>query len=171
MSWSDKQTVKKGDIGEQIVTDYLEKKGMIVYEPVTHKAHGFDKLVTKGKDKLIIVEVKTKARRNNFPDTGIDYRHYLGYKTVSKRHNIPVWIFFVDEMLGEIYGNNIEILETPNSYLYQGKSLSYPLVKSYDNSKIIYFYQPSMIKIHSLTPEQIIDIKKYSSRNYNYVNR
>jgi len=169
MNWEDKTEVKKGNIGELIVNDYLKSKGFIVYEPVTDKAHGFDRLVSKGKEKFIIVEIKTKAKRNKYPDTGIDYRHYLEYKTISKKHNLPVWLFFVDEMLGEVYGENLEILEKPNSYEYNGMNFSYPLVKTYTNSKIIYFYQPIMKKISTLTELQIEEIKQYSTRKYNYV--
>jgi len=168
MNWNDKTTVKKGNIGEQIVNDYLASKGLIVYEPITNRAHGFDRLVSKGKEKLVIVEIKTKAKRNAYPDTGIDYRHYLEYKAISKKHNLPVWLFFVDEMLGEIYGSTIETLEQPNCYEFNGKTLSYPMVKQHKNSKIIYFYQPQMKTISKLTHEQIQNIKEFSTRSYDY---
>ena len=54
----------KGEIGEQIVTQYLEKKGWIVYFQFTkNKAHAFDMLCTYNKEKVIALDVKTKARQ------------------------------------------------------------------------------------------------------------
>ena len=47
MSWQDKIQVKKGNIGEKIVRNYLEKKGFIVYEPKTNGSHPFDKIAIK----------------------------------------------------------------------------------------------------------------------------
>jgi len=166
MDWKDRIEVKKGDIGEQIVNDYLLSKGLIVYEPITEKAHGFDRLVSVGKERFVIVEIKTKAKRNKYPDTGIDYRHYIEYKTISEKHNLPVLLYFVDEMLGEIYGDRLDILERPNCYNYKESVLSYPKVEQYGRVKLIYFYQPTMKKIHTLTDGQIQNIKKYSSRSY-----
>ena len=168
MDWEDKETVKKGNIGERLVNDYLHKIGLIVYEPITDGAHAFDKLVAKGKERLIIAEVKTKAKRSYYPDTGINYRHYLEYKKISENHNLPVWLFFVDEVLGEIYGGKLSDLEQPNSYELNGKNYSYPVVNGSDNDKIIYFYQPSMKSVCKLTPEQIEEIKAHSTRNYEY---
>ena len=76
MSWQDKEQVKKGDIGELIVREYLEKKGYIVYEPKTNGSHPFDKIAIKSKNDMIIVEVKTKARMNKFNATGFDLKSY-----------------------------------------------------------------------------------------------
>ena len=42
MSWEDKIQVKKGNLGENIVKDTLEKKGYVVYKCVTERAHAFD---------------------------------------------------------------------------------------------------------------------------------
>lgn len=169
MAWKDKKTVKKGDIGEKIVDDYLRKKGLIIYKPISDNAHSFDRLVSQGKNKFVIVEVKTKAKRNAFPDTGIDYRHYKEYKAVSNKHNMPVWLFFVDEMLGEVYGNDLEKLEAKTEIEHNSKKLAYPMVKEYKASTIIYFYQPSMKLISKLTKEDIEEIKKYASRNHVYI--
>ena len=79
MNWSDKTQVKKGDIGERIVKDLLEKKGYSVYKAITEKAHAFDFLAIKGKKQLLFVEVKTKAKTNKWPATGLDIRHWNEY--------------------------------------------------------------------------------------------
>ncbi len=92
MSWEDKTTVKKGNIGERIVSDYLNSKGFIIYEPKTDGSHGFDRIIQK-RDKneiyLAIVEIKSKSRRIYLPDTGINYNHYLEYIEFSKKYNLP----------------------------------------------------------------------------------
>jgi len=168
MDWQDKKEVKKGDIGERIINDWLEENNLIVYEPVTGGAHGFDRLVSKGKKQLVIVEIKTKAKRNYFPDTGIDYKHYSKYKEISKKHNLTVLIFFIDEMLGQIYFGRLSELDMPNEYYYNGKYYSYPKVET-KKQKIIYFYQPNMKVIKSLKKEEIDAIKKHQSRNYDYI--
>lgn len=170
MDWQEKETVKKGNIGESIVTKYLEKLGYIVYEPVTDGAHAFDKFISLNKKSLAIAEVKTKAKRNFMPDTGIDFRHYNEYKLVSEKYNLDFFIFFIDEMLGCIYGGKLSELEKPNCYEYNDNFISYPKVEQNKNgSKIIYFYQPNMKIIHELSIEEIELIKSFNTRNYNYL--
>jgi len=168
MEWQDRETVKKGDLGEEIVSKYFDEKGYVIYKPISNRAHGFDRLVSHGKDRFVIVEVKTKAKRNSFPDTGINYKHYLEYRKISEKHNLPVFIYFVDEMLGQIYGGELDKLEIPDCYEFNGKNFSYPLIEQYDKTKIIYFYQPTMNVIKELTPEQIEHIKSFSTRNHDY---
>jgi hypothetical protein len=42
MKWEDKAQVKKGNIGEKIIQQYLEGKGWKVYKPFTKGAHWFE---------------------------------------------------------------------------------------------------------------------------------
>lgn len=160
MNWKDKKEVKKGNIGEKIVNDFLEKKGFVIYKSITDSAHSFDRLAIKDKQRLIIAEIKTKARRNKYKDTGFNLRHYNEYKKISEKHNLPVYIFFVDEMLGKIYGNWLSILEEP--YL---KILQYPAILN----DIIYFHLDKMIDICDLSEQEINDLKNYSQRKYEYI--
>jgi len=164
MNWEEKTQVKKGDVGERIVQHHLEKRGYIVYRTRTNKPHMFDMLITKDNQRLILCEVKTKPRRNFYPDTGIDYKDYLGYCNISNIYKLPFWLFFVDEMLGEIYGGLLSKLEKPTTFLVDGKKLTYP---SYQKN-IIYFHQPSMRVVGSLNSEEIQEIKRNNTRNYNY---
>lgn len=110
MEWCDKFQVKKGDFAEVIVHKYLENKGYVVYKPSTEGSHAFDRLAIKNKEKVIIAEIKAKAKLNKYDETGFELRHYNDYKKISERHNLPVFIFFVDEMLKEIYGNFLHVL-------------------------------------------------------------
>jgi len=161
MDWKDKIQVKKGNFGEKIINDYLEKKGFIVYVPITEKAHAFDRLAVKDKKIFIIAEIKTKAKLNYYNATGFDIKHYKEYKLLSVKYNIPVFVFFIDEMIGKIYGNWLNELEKQIE-----DDLNYP-----DFTKIkgvVLFSLSTMKTIAELTQEQIEKLKEYSSRNYNY---
>ena len=162
MNWEDKPQVKKGSIGENIIRGYLESKGWVVYEPITDKAHGFDKLCMKGKQQLIIAEVKTKARLNILNATGFDNKHFKEYKYISSKHGIEVFIFFVDEHLKKIYGNKLSVLEKP----YKASDGEYPRLIA--NDKIIIFSLEVMHHVANLSEGESNDIKKYNTRNYEY---
>lgn len=165
-TWNSKTTVKKGTVGEQIVRQYLSKLGFISYAPETEGAHPFDKLVaSRDKTTIMIAECKTKARRDYYPDTGIDLRHYNDYKTVSYNHNLRVFIFFVDEKLKSVYGNYLDELEVPRQVkLNSGKIIDYPLIQQ----PIIYFPIEAMKTIGSLSEEQARTLETLSTRNPAY---
>ncbi len=167
MSWDNKLTVIKGDIGEALVNSWLEDKGFVVYKPITNCAHAFDRLAIKNKNFVVIAEVKTKAHRNYFPDTGIDLRHYQSYKYVSKKHNMPVWLFFVDEMKKEIYGNKLDVLDTPLEVQHKAKCIQYPLIDK--ANKIIYFPLQAMVTIAALADADVASLKNSSTRKYEYL--
>lgn len=163
MNWEDKTEVKKGNIGEFIVKNYLESKGFIVYEPVTKGSHPFDKIAVKDKNNMVIVEVKTKARMNKFNATGFNIKSYEYYKFLKDKYNIPLYCFFVDEYLGKIYGNKLGVIE--KKYI-DNKEVLYPNTEIVKN--IILFSLDSMHTIHTLTNSETKEIKKYNTRNYKY---
>ena len=112
MNWEDQTTVKKGNIGEDIVSDYFKARNYIPYKPDAEGSHPFDRIMARAdKKEIFIAEVKTKARRIYYPDTGIDIRHYDSYKYIQDKYNIDVFIYFVDEYLKTIYGNFLRILD------------------------------------------------------------
>ena len=105
MNWIDKPQVKKGNIGEAYVKQFLEKKGYIVYAPVTDGAHKIDFFAHNGKEKNVIcIEAKAKKRMAYFEETGFNYDSYLHYLEVQEKHSIPTYIFFIDEFEKCIYG-------------------------------------------------------------------
>lgn len=157
LDWDNKLSVIKGNFAEEIVRNYLESKGFVVYEPITNGAHCFDKLAVKDKEQFIIAECKAKAKRTYYNDTGINIRSYYEYKKVMGKHKIPVFIFFIDEYLAEIYGNFLSELEKEDD--------NYPI---YQNG-IIYFPMYRMRRnIAGLTPEQCAYLKEHSNRSYEY---
>ena len=154
-SWQDKPQVKRGDIGERIVSDYLESNGYIIYEPITNKAHPFDKLVANpDKKELFIVEVKTKPGRIKYPDTGIDTRAYNTYKTIINTYGLNILLIFVDDFNGSIYGNWITELDKQFE--------NYPKVEK----NIIYWHQKQMIMFKQLSNEECKEIRNYHTGNY-----
>ena len=160
-TWSDKPSVVKGVLAEAIVRDFLQDKGFIVYEPVNEGAHGFDKLAVKDKRQFIIAECKAKAKRSKYDDTGFNIRHYLEYKFVEEKHGIPVFVFFIDEHLAEIYGNFLSRLDKET--LHGGEI--YP--KRYNG--IIYFPMCNMKRyIHRLSEKDSEALKSHSRRSYGY---
>lgn len=152
MSWSDKIQVKKGDIGEEIIKTYLENKGWIVYKPVTNGAHYFDMFCTKNKNKIIALDVKTKARLNKFEATGIDIRHYNDYKRVMENLSVEFYLFFVDDKNGMVHCQELSKLPKPFKI----------------TNTIYAWYLKDMIYLFTLTDEYIKKLSTFDSRNYKY---
>jgi len=164
--WS--KAVKKGALGEFIVDALLSKKNIVPYHPVFDGPHPFDRLCASlDKKRLYIIEVKTKARRTHYPDTGINIRHYNEYKYVRDHYNIPVFLVFVDEGERRIYGNFLTKLEKPKAVAterWHAPIVNYPL----EENGIIYFPLNSMIDIAKLDEREAEKLKELSARSYLY---
>ena len=158
--------LKKGAVGERIVRGLLEKNGWVVYQPITNGAHCFDMLSIKDKKKAIAIDVKAKARMNKWPATGVNERHFLEYKAFSETHNMPFWIFFVDELLGKIYGNELKELEVPievEGEMYP-KTIQWP-----GNSPAIrYWSLASMKLLADISEEEMKELSSYNQRSHGY---
>lgn len=164
-NWNDKITVKKGNIGELIVDQELERRGFIIFKPTTKGAHGFDRLCVKDKRVAVIGETKTKAKREYYDDTGINYSHYLDYKRMFEKYNLDTLLFFVDEQMGKIYYNKLSVLDVQNVFLRNGKGLVYPLKQG----NIIYFHMDLMITLCKLTGEQVKLLSDFTTKNKSYL--
>jgi hypothetical protein len=100
------ERLKTGHFGERIVDLFLRQKGWVPYRPVDGVAHPFDRLAaTADKKRLCIFEVKTKFRREAYPDTGINKRHFDDYQHITNTYRLPLFLSFVDGKQGEVYGN------------------------------------------------------------------
>lgn len=166
MSWDDRIQVKKGNIGERIVIDYLLKKGVVPYKPVLGSgAHPFDQLcATKDKRRVFVTECKAKPARTYYPDTGIDIRHYKDYKNIQNKYNMDVFIFFIDEDAQEIYGGKISKLSQKTVVHHNNKKIEYPLKQK----GIIYFPLSLMTKIADISNADANRLRKHSTRNSSY---
>ena len=163
--WNDRAEVKKGNIGEQIVDKYLCSIGLIPYFPVFNGPHPFDRLCsTKDKSYLCIADVKAKARRTYYPDTGINIKSYNEYMAMYKKYNIDIRLYFVDEHLKLVYGGKLNELAKPTEVNMNGKIITYPK----EEGIIIYFPLANMIKIQNITDDEVKELKAFSSRNYAY---
>ena len=152
MSWSDKIQVKKGDIGEEIIKKYMESKGWVVYKPITDGAHPFDMLCTKNKTQFLALDVKTKARLNKYPATGIDIRHYNDYKTLTETLSIDFYLFFVDDKVGTVHCQQLSKLPEPfkiTEYIYAWNLID-------------------MVYLFTISNEEIKKLSNFDSRNYKY---
>jgi len=164
--WHNKTTVKKGDVGESIVDAFLMSKNVVPYRPVFYGAHPFDRLLaTPDKKSLFLADVKTKARRNYYPDTGIDIKHYNDYLFIQNKYHIKAFIFFVDESVLKIYGGWLSEISKPTAIVHNGKHIDYPLIQN----GIIYFPVDLMQDISEITEEKATELKQLSQRNYEYL--
>lgn len=165
INWEDRIEVIKGNTGEQIVTEYLIKRGYIPYKPEPIGAHPFDRLcATPDKKRIFVAEIKTKPARVYYPDTGIDIRHYRDYDNIQKTHNLEVFLFFVDQDRKSIYGNKLSRLMEQREVQHSGKILLYPI----QDRGIIYFPLVSMIMVGKLTDAQSETLEELSTRNKAY---
>jgi hypothetical protein len=163
--WGGKR-VDKGNIGEQIVDRFLVSQGYVPYKPDAEDgAHPFDRLVaSKDKKTIFIAEVKTKPGRLYYPDTGIDVRHYEDYKGIRDKYSIDVFLFFVDEEKGCVYGGLLRAIEGETKIMHNGQVLEYPL----RHKGIIYFPIDGMKTLVELTDEEVGKLKGLSTRKEEY---
>lgn len=156
MSWQDRDSVRKGNIGEKIVDDWLLARGWVPYRPIADAAHPFDRLVaSRDKKQIVVVEVKSKPAREAFPDTGIDFRHFCDYRGVATKYRIPVFLAFVDEKASQVYGQFLsKLLQTHREY-----GREYPW-RPRPNKKpdIVYFALSQMRHIANLSSEQVLSL-------------
>ena len=160
-NWENKIQVKKGNYGEKIVRKYLESNGWIVYEPETSGPHAFDMLCVKDKEKIIIAEVKTKARMNKWNATGFNIKSLNEYSFIQKKYGIDIFIIFVDEFLKKVYGNKLSELIKP----YKAKDGDYPKTI---NNEIILFSLEKMINVADITDDEAVYLIENTKRNYPY---
>lgn len=170
-TWNKKPQVKKGNLGEEIVVNYISKHGFVPYKPtLDSKAHPFDLLcASEDKKTVFIAEVKAKALRQKYPDTGINMRNYNDYHNIMDRYNgINIFLFFVDEKAGKVYGNWLSILKQRRWITHNGKKICYPRHENNGYQSIIYFPKEAMRDIADLTPGEIEKLANLSTRNPKY---
>lgn len=164
MVWQDKEEVKKGDIGEELVEKFLMKQGYALYDSIyKNSAHPCDRMAYSFKTHIItLLDVKTKPRRTYYPDTGINLNHFHVYNNLNKSN--PFYLFFVDELSKEIYGNYLSVLAEERYITHNNKVLKYPLIQN----NIIYFPLVAMKFVCKIDANTINSIKKHSTRNNDY---
>jgi hypothetical protein len=167
MKFCEKETTKYGDYGEDIVKEYLHKKGIQTMSNDEDKQHPFDILqIIKEKDtwKISMADVKTKPKLREYNGTGINIKHYNIYKFLQEVYNMEFFIYFIDETLGKCYGNYLNILETPQI----DNNKTYPMnpFPSEDGDDLIIFHINNMVDQFVLTSEQLTKLKELCPKKY-----
>jgi hypothetical protein len=145
--------LRKGSIGEDIVSEYLEKKGWIIYRPFTKdKAHYFDMLCTLNKKKVIAIDVKTKARLNKWNAQGINIKSYNEYVNFVKTTSVSFYLIFVDDKTGHVHAADLMNLKNPIN----------------PNENIIAWSVDEMKYLFTISQMDIDRLSKLDQRNYNF---
>jgi hypothetical protein len=165
MDWQELTTVKKGNVGEELVNRYLIEHGFIPYSPAPVGAHPFDKLcASRDKKTIFVADSKAKPARTWYPDTGIDIRHYNDYMLIHDKYRLDIFLFFVDEDTGTIYGNFLRILDKPREILHKGKTLQYPM----EYKGIRYFPLVAMETVGEIPNAELMLLRQFSTRKSCY---
>jgi len=169
LDWNSKTEVKKGNLGEAMVRDIFESNGWHIYPHASEGPHIIDMVMMRGAREnsmdLMLLDVKTKAHRTYYSDTGLNLHHYYLYSKFSNEHNSNFYLAFVDESEKKVYGNYKSELEKPRCIEKNGRTLKYPLIQN----EIIYFPYPDAFEmLGDLTPGFCKQLKKLSQRNYEY---
>mgnify|MGYP003108818686 CR=1 FL=1 len=162
------KTFKKGTLGESIVIETLKKlfpEYDILTQNIKDKAHWVDLiLMNKINNDIKYIEVKTKARLNKYPMTGIDYKHYQEYIRLNEK-GIDVIIFFVDDKLGDIHYLPVsKAIELEN----QNKIKILDFKQRNINKKTICWFLEDMKFITKISKDQIDKLTKLDERNHNF---
>jgi hypothetical protein len=163
--WQDRKAVKKGNLGELycdeltqlIAKTFLQGDGWISYKPNLPGPHKFDRIfVHRDHPEQIPWDIKTKPRRENYRDTGINESLVERYRESGK----DFLLIFADEAESMVYGNWLSELLKERTVDFAG--WTYPA--SYQG--ITYFPLSAMIPIATLSDAQCAELKKYRDSHY-----
>jgi Holliday junction resolvase len=145
--------LKKGELGEQIIRNYLEERGWVVYCPFTKdKAHYFDMLCTYNKEKVIAIDVKTKARLNKWNAQGINIKSYNEYLNFQNTTHVNFYLIFIDDKTGDVHLADLSKLQN----------------HIYINNNIIAWNLNDMQFLFKISDKEIEELSKYDQRNYDF---
>ena len=168
-----KSTTRKGMIAEEIVDELLKNLNCMPYAPkYQDKSHPVDRIVLNclgRKTYFCFIDVKCKPKRTKYPDTGINLNHYGKYKFLSDHENAKVYLFFVDEDSGDVYGNFLDVLDQERVIEHNHALLEYPIMDTFGRTGgIIYFPMVAMEPIAKLIPENIAKLRSLNTSEYLY---
>ena len=178
-----KLSSRKGECGELIVDKIIDEwfPHHMIYKVIREStAHLVDRLIipkpTVPHYHMFLLEVKTKSRRTFYKDTGIDEHNYWRLVTWQKTHEAEVFLAFVDEGCGAIYGAFLKELMEPIQINTQGGPIQYPLFEMARNQakdheyfkSIVYFPTAKMGLCRRLPIELITRLRQMSARRYPY---
>lgn len=164
MKWEDRAEAKKANIGERLVDEYLIRNGIVPYRPIVSRRHPFDRLCASAdKKRIYVAEVKSKPRRERYPDTGFNQTAFEDYMNIATAHNMDIFVYFVDEVMMEIYGGELfKNLNLKREIVHEGKLLHYP----WRQGKIIYFPLCAMEHIANLSEDECLELSALRRTDY-----
>jgi hypothetical protein len=131
----------------------LKNKGWVTYSPDSGGAHYFDILATKNKEKVVAIDVKTKARFNKWPAQGINKRHYEEYMRFVETTKIPFYLVFVDDKNGDVHIAELAKLKKP----------------FHPRPNIIAWMLSEMKKVTTIEDVALLsEMAKHDTRNYDF---
>jgi hypothetical protein len=168
VKWEERTTVQKGTIAEELVCNWFLAKGVQPYRPAPGGPHKVDFLLIEPNGRFRGLDVKAKAARNRYPDTGIDLRHFFEYRDLEINYGTPMFLAFVDEAAGCFYGNHLEQLVVPRLIFVasRGREVQYPLVD--DKNQLVFFPLAAMQKMGEIPLETVSRLRDLSTRKYPY---
>jgi hypothetical protein len=134
---------KKAKLGTTIVNTYLQ--------------------VTKMEVGNLNIKVRTKAKLNKYNATGFDVRQYRRYKDEEKATHKPIYLYFVDEGTGTVYGNFLSTLDT---HYVDTNGVPFPNQKIVPG--IILFSCERMPMVCTISESLVKELRGYSERSYKY---
>ena len=105
------KNMEKGDLGEKIIHNYLNKKNLTVFSvQKENKPHFCDLFFMTQDDLIIAADVKTCTKMDT-KASGIPRRQYLRYKKFRDTSGISFCIFFIDDESKEVHMVEIGVEE------------------------------------------------------------
>ena len=158
----------KGDLGELLITSYLKERGYTIYSPLEKGSHPIDRLIIKDL-KVVAFDIKCKNKRDKYDSTGYDYADHKKYLELNKKAD--VWIFFVDDKLGNIYCQSLDKLITfVSADDGTGNIKSHPFVEPAMNHEtglirnVIYFHMSQLIKVCSIPEKYLTKLRSLKEK-------
>lgn len=161
--WDQRLSVKKGDVGERIFKHLFEKRGWIMYKCLTRNSpHVIDFIAYKNNKAVRFLEVKAKKSMTNkrgVEHTGVNTSNLKTYKYFLEKHKQDIFLVFVDQAKGEIYGNYLsKLIETK---VEENVKFPYTFIAK-DGTSITTFPVSSMKRIAKLDERQIKELIRYT---------
>jgi hypothetical protein len=173
VKWQDRPQVKMGTRGETMALDFLLKKRVEVFKPAFEGRHLIDYMAVPlagflGIWRPFAVEVKTKRRRLNWEDTGIDLHLLARYQAIGK--TMPVLMVFCDALQRAIYGNFLHRLERQLYARAADLNYSFPLLFDYPSEfgGIRFWPLDFMIPFRRLDEKECKALEEFNRRNSRY---
>lgn len=104
------------------------------------------------------MEVKTKVSSSKYGETGIEKPLYERYVSICEKNKTRMFLVFVDERLGSVYGEFFDILTKPFPHS-NGKTYPKLIYRKGGVVPTYYFHLDQMKELEKLRPAEIEYLK------------